>query len=234
MHDVQIPAHILDRVTERRGRVRAFDALDPATTALIVVDMQNCFLVPGATIEVAASRDIVANINRLADALRSAGGHVFWTRHSFTRDWTSWYGVLAKDEFADQMVAETVPGSDGHGIASVMEIDGADTIIDKRRYSALVPGDTDLDAQLRERGIDTVLIAGTLTNVCCESTARDAMMMNYKTVFLSDANATRSDEEHNATLIAMIQIIADVMATDEAIELIETGASARPPRAAVG
>jgi ureidoacrylate peracid hydrolase len=234
MHDVRIPQHILDRVAERRGSVRAFDALDASTTALIVVDMQSCFLKSGAAIEVPTSRDIAPNINRLADALRAAGGQVVWTRHSFTREWTSWYGVLAKDEFADRMVAETVAGSDGHAIAPVMDVRDGDWVIDKRRYSAFVPGDTDLDARLRGSGIETVLITGTLTNVCCESTARDAMMMNYKTVFLADGNATRSDEEHNATLTAMIQVIADVVTTDEAIELIDAGVTADIVRAAAG
>jgi ureidoacrylate peracid hydrolase len=234
MHVVDIPQHILNRVAERRGRVKAFDALDPATTAIIVVDMQSCFLTPGAAIEVATSRDIAPNINRLSSTLRAAGGQVVWTRHSFTREWTSWYGVLAKDEFAERMVEETVAGSSGHAIAPVMDVQDSDWVIDKRRYSALVPGDTDLGARLRERGIETVLITGTLTNVCCESTARDAMMRNYKTVFLSDGNATRSDEEHNATLTAMIQVVADVVTTDEAVALIDAGTGAGAPRAAVG
>jgi ureidoacrylate peracid hydrolase len=55
------------------------------------------------------------------------------------------------------------------------------------------PPSSDIDAQLRSRGIDTLLIAGTATNVCCESTARDAMMLDYRVIMLSDANAT--DEE---------------------------------------
>ncbi len=60
-----------------------------------------------------------------------------------------------------------------------------------------------------------MIITGTVTNVCCESTARDAMMMNYKVVFVSDGNAAFTDAEHNATLGNMAMLFADVMTTDE-------------------
>ena len=71
----------------------------------------------------------------------------------------------------------------------------------KRRFSAFVQGASDLPQRLcGAQGYDTVLITGTVTNVCCESSARDAMMLNFKTVMVSDANAAVTDEEHNATL----------------------------------
>jgi ureidoacrylate peracid hydrolase len=70
---------------------------------------------------------------------------------------------------------------------------------------------------LREAGIDTVIITGTVTNTCCESTARDAMMLNYKTIFVSDANACRTDEEHNTTLGNILRIFGDVASTQEVI-----------------
>jgi len=62
-----------------------------------------------------------------------------------------------------------------------------------------------------------VLIAGTATNVCCESTARDAMMLDYRVVMLSDANATWTDEEHAATLNNFGLFFGDVMTADEVI-----------------
>jgi ureidoacrylate peracid hydrolase len=76
---------------------------------------------------------------------------------------------------------------------------------------------------LREKGIDTVLIAGTKTNVCCECTARDAMMLDYKVVMLSDCTAALSDEEHLATLENMIQQFGDVLTADEALRLLDGG-----------
>ena len=79
---------------------------------------------------------------------------------------------------------------------------------------------SNIEEILRGRGLDTVLITGTVTNVCCESTARDAMMLNYKVIFLSDANAANSDAEHNATLATVLRVFGDVVSTDEAIGLL--------------
>jgi ureidoacrylate peracid hydrolase len=102
-----------------------------------------------------------------------------------------------------------------------------DLVVEKTRYSAFLPGASTLDEQLRSRGIDTVIITGTLTNVCCESSARDAMMLNYNVVFVSDATAALSDSAHNATLSTIMQICADVMTADEVLERLE----ARPVQA---
>jgi ureidoacrylate peracid hydrolase len=92
-----------------------------------------------------------------------------------------------------------------------------DLKVKKSRFSAFVPGSSDLHVILQARNIDTVIVTGTATNVCCESTARDAMMMNYKVIFVSDATATFNDDEHNATLGIMLAMFADVMSTDELV-----------------
>jgi ureidoacrylate peracid hydrolase len=68
--------------------------------------------------------------------------------------------------------------------------------------------------------VDTLIITGTATQVCCESTARDAMMLNYKVFFVEDGNATVNDEEHNATLSAMAHTFCDVIASADLIEMI--------------
>jgi uncharacterized repeat protein (TIGR01451 family) len=81
-----------------------------------------------------------------------------------------------------------------------LEVLPSDLRIKKVKYSAFICGSSDIDRQLKARNIDTLLIAGTLTNVCCESTARDAMMLDYKVLMISDANATLTDEEHAAAL----------------------------------
>ena len=103
----------------------------------------------------------------------------------------------------------------------------------KYRFSAFVQGASDLPQRLRAQGYDTVLITGTVTNVCCESSARDAMMLNFKTIMVSDANAARTDEEHNATLGSFYAIFGDVMDTDFLIERLEANA-ALPGRGGVG
>ena len=87
----------------------------------------------------------------------------------------------------------------------------------KNRYSALIAGSSQLERLLRSLDIDTVLIAGTKTNVCCESTARDAMMLDFKTVMLSDCCAALSDDEHRAALENIFQQFGDVLTADEAL-----------------
>ena len=67
---------------------------------------------------------------------------------------------------------------------------------------------------MRVRGFDTVLITGTVTNVCCESSARDANMTNFRTIMVSDGIAANSQEEHDASLAAFYNIFGDVMDTD--------------------
>ena len=73
MHKVEIRREIVERVMARRGRLHLFDALDAKKTALVVIDMQNAFVAPGAPMEVPAARAIVAPINHLATELRKRG-----------------------------------------------------------------------------------------------------------------------------------------------------------------
>jgi ureidoacrylate peracid hydrolase len=99
--------------------------------------------------------------------------------------------------------------------------------VTKTRYSAFIHGSSDIERHLRDRGIDTILVTGTATNVCCESSARDAMMLNFKVVMVSDGLATHNDEEHNATLSAFYGLFGDVQTVDEAIQSLERGDKAR-------
>jgi ureidoacrylate peracid hydrolase len=74
---------------------------------------------------------------------------------------------------------------------------------------------------LRARGIDTVIVSGVATNCCCESTAREALSLNYRTFFVADATATDTDDEHNASLSMMLNTFADVRSTDELVDMID-------------
>ena len=79
---------------------------------------------------------------------------------------------------------------------------------------------------MRARGIDTVLITGTVTNVCCESTARDAMMRNFRTIMVSDGNAASNDQDHANSLIAFYLNFGDVETTDAIVAHLGARASA--------
>jgi ureidoacrylate peracid hydrolase len=126
-------------------------------------------------------------------------------------------------EFLGDMLGALTEGAEGAGLWHALDVQPGDRDVIKRRFSALIQGSSDLGERLQAAGIDTVIIAGTATNVCCESTARDAMMMNYKVIFVSDGTATYNDEEHNATLGIMLAMFADVMTTDEVVERLAGG-----------
>jgi ureidoacrylate peracid hydrolase len=230
MHKITIPSYAIERVLSRRGRLHPFDDLDPARTALVVVDLQNGFMAPDQPAEIVQAREIVPAVNRLARATRLAGGTVVWIQNTITAEseqsWSVWLGNFAGDDWGPRMRQAFTPGEFGHALYPDLDVQRADLIIRKTRFSALVQGASGLDAVLRERGIDTLIIVGTATNVCCESTARDAMMLNYKVFFVSDANACRTDAEHNATLANMMIMFADVRSTDEMIALLQCHAPA--------
>jgi ureidoacrylate peracid hydrolase len=231
MHKIAIPSYAIERVMARRGRLHPFEDIDPARTALVVVDLQNGFMAPGQPAEIAQAREIVPDVNRLARATRAAGGTVVWIQNTITpeseQSWSVWLGNFADDHWGPRMRQAFTPGDFGHALYPDLNVLPGDLTVRKTRFSALVHGASDLDAILRARGIDTLIIVGTATNVCCESTARDAMMLNYKVFFIADGNATFNDDEHNATLSAMAHAFCDVIDTDTMIEMMDrAGASA--------
>jgi ureidoacrylate peracid hydrolase len=118
-------------------------------------------------------------------------------------------------------------GCHGFELWPGLDVAAEDLIVDKTRFGAFVPGSSELHEILQARGIDTLIITGTATNVCCESTARDAMQMNYKVIFVADGNATNADVEHNATLNNMAALFADVMTTEELVRFLESSGSSR-------
>jgi ureidoacrylate peracid hydrolase len=130
------------------------------------------------------------------------------------------------------MIDAFTPGAEGHALWAGLDVRPQDLLVRKRRFGAFAPGASDLHEILQARGIDTLIITGTASQVCCESTARDAMMLNYKVFFVADGNATFTDEEHNATLSAMAYTFCDVIETNALIGLIQVAADAREPAVA--
>jgi len=218
MHKVDIPQAIIDRVIRHRGKEHVYDNLDPRKTALLVVDMQNAFMMPGvAHAYCAYAESIVPNVNRLAQAMRETGATVVWIKTTFgDQSLISWPVLhdMAGAERTERRNAALAEGSKGHEFWSGLDMRPSDLIVNKDRYSAFIQGSSNIAEVLRGRGIDTVVVTGTVTNVCCESTARDAMMTNFKTIMVTDANAGHTDEEHNASLIAFYLSFGDVMSTD--------------------
>jgi ureidoacrylate peracid hydrolase len=227
MHKIEIAPDVVARVTQRRGGVHMFPGIDPRRTAHVVVDLQNGFMAPGAVAEIGTAREIVPNVNRISAALRAAGGLVVYIQNTFDDEavatWDTFFDFFCSRERRPRMIEAFTPGNFGHEVYGELEFLPGDLKVRKRRYGAFVPGSSDLHATLQARGIDTIIVTGTATNVCCESTARDAMMLNYKVFFVADGNATHTDAEHNATLTAMANCFADVATTEEVIGLIGKG-----------
>lgn len=214
MHDFEMPGWATDRVLARQGQRLAHQDVPADRTALVVIDMQNHFLAPGAGGETPPARDIVPNINRAAAALREAGGLVVWIRTLFNDGALRTiphfhHTLLTPDRFAARStsLAEDAPGS---ALWPLLDVREGDLVTGKTRYSAFIQGASDLDGILRARGIAAVLIAGTMTNACCESSARDAMMLNYRTTMVHDACASLRDDEHAAALTSFYMFFGDV------------------------
>jgi ureidoacrylate peracid hydrolase len=220
MHTINIPQKIYDANLKRRGRVHALEKIDPKKTALIVIDMQNAWLEPGMSpLEIPEARSIIDNINKISGALRAAGGTIAFTQHSWG-EWPEFFSMFTLPGFKEQVIEKTAIGSHGHALWPDIDAQPEDIRVIKNRPSVFIQGSSELEKRLRERGIDTLIITGTLTNACCESSARDAAALNFKVIFVGDATATRTDEEHNAALMNVMQLVADLWFTDDLVEMI--------------
>jgi ureidoacrylate peracid hydrolase len=221
MHKTEISQETLDAAARRRGGRRyAFADIDPTKTVLVVIDMQKYFMEPGMAAEVPVAREIVPNINKLASSLRGAGGQVAWVITTFEEgtfdDWSVMKDLFSRER-CQAMVENLSLSSPGHALWPEFDVNDQDWHIDKNRFSAFINGSSDLEQRLNGAGIDTVIITGTLTDVCCESSARDAMMCNFKTIMITDANAASCDDDHNNALNAVARLFVDVLSTDEMI-----------------
>lgn len=229
MNKFEIPAELQKRLVARRGRLHAYDAYDPASTALLVVDMQNFFMKDGELMCAPAARDIVPSVNRLARALREAGGLVVWIvmeASEESRDaWENFHELFHPEARNRRFVSLGAKG-EGYKLWHAMETAPADKTVVKRRYSAFLQGSSDIEQVLLRHGIRTALVAGVATNVCCESTARDCMMRGFRTIMVSDANASFTQAEHDGALLNFITYYGDVQSTEEVIQRLSVRAPA--------
>lgn len=203
------------RHEQRRGRRHAFATIDPALTALVVVDM-----VPFFIEENPYARGIVLNVQRLAQAVRSTGGVVAWVLPAADPP------DAARVEFLGERIAALYQQSGGRGLLHErlwheFDVAAADLVVEKSTAGAFFPGGCDLPALLSDRDVDTVLVVGTVANVCCESTVRGASTLGYRTIMVADANAAVRDEDLNATLHTVYRSFGDVRTVDDLVQLLE-------------
>ena len=154
--------------------------------------MQNHFVAPGFPGEAPVARAIVPNINRMAAAMRAAGAKVIWIQTTATgalERWPTHHQHKLSRASAARRLASLAEDGEGFKLYPQLGRLPTDLRVKKIKYSAMIPDSSDLNQVLALHGIDTLLIAGTKTNACCESTARDASMLNYRVIMLSDGNA---------------------------------------------
>jgi nicotinamidase-related amidase len=213
-HPSGIPEKIVRKVMARRGRLHAFDSIEPDRTALVIIDLDTATV--GSNEE---CQRLVPRVNELAAAARAAGGVVAWVMSrmpAMPKHFASILGVeLARKYFNDGQ-----PNGAGTTLWQGLHRNERDLIAVKSGASAFFPGKCNLKEQLDPLGIDTLLIAGAVTNICCESSARDAVELDYKVIMVSDALSGHAHGLHEATLATFYRIFGDVRPSAEILELL--------------
>ena len=213
-HDWHIAEREYARHEARRGRRHAFESLDPRRTALVVIDV-----VPFFARESAYVRGIVPRVNALAVALRPAGGTVAWVVPGHSEP-------TAKDkEFFGDEVAELYARSGGTGpvrsrLADGLDVEPEDLVLEKTSRSAWTPGSSELPGLLAQRDVDTIVVTGTVTNVCVEDTVRGASSAGLRVILVADACAAGRDADHNAPLHVVYRSNGDVRSTEDVLGLV--------------
>ncbi|MES2192109.1 MAG: isochorismatase family cysteine hydrolase [Pseudomonadota bacterium] len=215
---MEFPKWIVDRVTSRQGSLHPCDSFDAGKLAFVVVDMQNHFVLPGFPAAVPTAAATIPAINRLAAAVREAGGKVVWVQTTSVNSdvhLSLHYSETYTPERKQRRMESLDPAARGYALHSELDVQPGDEHIVKLCYSAMVQGSSSLNELLRKHGIETVLIGGTATNVCCDSTGRDAMMQNYRVVMVEDALSAFTPDEHIWALNNWILVFGDVLSVDE-------------------
>ena len=220
-HNIEIPDYVIERIIAKRGKLEVFDRFEPAKTAYLVIDMQNFYVA-----EVDTAISIVPNINRIAAACREKGVPVIWVIMTVAdqvgapSQWRRYHEYFFTDAKGKNHLTQLSEGHKGHELYPDLDVKDGEEIVHKKRFSPFITGSSDLHDRLQEKGIENLIVAGTATNMCSESTARDAMMLDYKVVMVGDANAARYDDDHLAGLTSFYQSFGDVRSTDDCINIL--------------
>ena len=216
------------------------DVVNPKTTALLVIDMENDFVAPGAPFEVKAAQKIMPTLKKLIGFCRQSGIKVIYTTHVHRPDGSD------MGRFADIYPAIVdrvglVDGTKGIEIFDEIAPQAGEIVIKKHRYSAFFG--TDLNMVLRGQGVDTVVVAGVTTEDCCHATARDAMFQDYKVLFLSDCTGTYdypdlgygdlpAAEVHRSSLVILALSTAHVLTASDFMARVKSKAPIKRAAAA--
>jgi len=188
-------------------------------SALMVIDMQNDFVLDGAIMEVKEAKHQLPKIKNLIAKCRELNVPVLYTVH----ETDAALNPLEIAAFPHLKNAGMRTGTAGVEVVDELGPQPEDVIIRKKRFSAFYQTDLDLILRnMRDSSIDTIIVCGTVTNICCESTARDAFFRDYKVVFGSDICSALTPEAHEATL-ANMDIFGRVLDCESIIEALDNG-----------
>lgn len=171
----------------------------PGKCALLVIDMQEYFR------DVASS--IIGNTLSIIESCRSKDMRIIFTRHGHENDPKD-LGMLG--EWWGDFIQY---GSKEWELLKALSPNDYDGIIDKNRYNAF--HGTGLDESLKSIKVDELIITGVLTNCCCETTAREAFVRDYRVFFMADATATVNDDLHLSSLKNLAFGFAHILSTNE-------------------
>jgi ureidoacrylate peracid hydrolase len=199
------------------------DKVAPRHAALLLVDMQNDFCAEGGAMhregrDMSLVQAMVPRLERLLESARGAGVHVIWIRnvyntppnHYLSEVWLEQAKRRRKGCYIEIPVCEAEAwNGDFYGVRPTPD----EAIVTKHRYGAFEG--TDLDLVLRSKGVRTVIMTGVATNVCVETTARQAFLRDYYVVFTSDCTATFSKQQHEAALWNIDQFFGEVVDSEQ-------------------
>ena len=181
----------------------------PKKPALLVIDMQKYFCHPDAPAYSPRFEAIIPRVQKLIGAFENAELPIFATRY---------YSSSPHDPVARWWNAALPRESEWFDIDSRLKL-GSAKILDKNLYGTF--SSTDIDGKLRDAGCDAVVICGVMTDLCCETTAREAFQEGYDVLFAADGTATGSDLLHIGTLATLAHGFAYIIDTDNIIKLLE-------------
>jgi len=211
------------RVQAQYGTENRIGSLNPQETALLVVDMQKFYLEATSTNFCPAALDIITNINALATAFRDFGAPVIWLRNILgnkdIKSWSSFYDRLTKKHLSYRREKLAKDG-DGFQLFEGMDVRSSDRKVNKTRFSAFARDASNIEKVLGEYGTHVLVVCGIVTNVCVESTVRDAMMLNYEVLVAEDACASSNERAHEASINNMYTHFADVTLTSNIKRLL--------------
>lgn len=191
---------------QQRRKITDFD---PATTAVLVVDMLKDFFKEGGAMVLEGGEALYAPHRKLLAAARAGGMPVLWLNQSLSPD----------DSLFEMRKVHCLAGSWGAEVVDELPIEESDIVIPKRRYSGFFQ--TTLDLTLRERGIDTVIVTGVVTNICVRSTVHDAFFLRYKVLVPEDLVMATSPQAQEVTLYDIDTHYGDVTNLDNVLVALQ-------------